>query len=147
MECHGSIHYLQCIQNCQKEIWQDIELKIKINDENFKALDPLPICPHCHSLARPNILMFGDFWFEPKRVSGQSQRFESWLDKISSKQLSLAIIEIGAGTAVPTVRNLSENLSKRFQTPLIRINPRESFGANIAIELGAKEALEKIINL
>ena len=58
----------------------------------------------------------------------------------------LAIVEIGAGTAVATVRNTSAQIAKRFNTPLIRINPRESFAAEIELPMGAVEALSKIIS-
>jgi hypothetical protein len=52
---------------------------------------------------------------------------------------------MGAGTAVPTVRNTSEQIAKRFGVPLIRINPRESFGAELELPMGAVEALHQII--
>jgi hypothetical protein len=41
---------------------------------------------------------------------------------------------------------MSEYIAERFAVPLIRINPRESFGAEIGIEIGALEALEQIIS-
>ena len=56
----------------------------------------------------------------------------------------LAIIEMGAGTAVPTVRNTSEQIAGNFGVPLIRINPRESFGAEVELPMGAVEALNEI---
>jgi hypothetical protein len=64
---------------------------------------------------------------------------------LRDKGAKLAIIEMGAGTAVPTVRNSSEQVAKEFDTPLIRINPRESQGAIIGLELGAVEALTYIL--
>jgi hypothetical protein len=33
------------------------------------------------------------------------------------------VIELGAGTAVPTVRMESEKFARKFNAPLIRINP------------------------
>ena len=58
-ECHGSIHHMQCINNCQDKLWDAKNDTIDI-DDNFQAKDPLPICPYCKSIARPNIMMFGD---------------------------------------------------------------------------------------
>ena len=144
MECHGSIHYLQCSKNCKAKIWSAKNLKIKI-DNDFRALQPLPKCPDCGAIARPNILMFSDWKWESSRTDAQSSRFVSWLNKLKLKGGLLAIIEIGAGTAVPTVRMTSEEIAKEFQTPLIRINPREPQGAEIALPMGAIEALEKIL--
>lgn len=145
MECHGSIHYLQCTRNCQGSIWPAEGINISI-DEDFKALEPLPRCPDCGILARPNILMFGDRGWESSRTDAQSRRLQAWLTTVEDAEAKLAIVEIGAGTAVPTVRNMSEYIAERFAVPLIRINPRESFGAEIGIEIGALEALEQIIS-
>ena len=143
MECHGSIHFLQCIDNCQGILWSADDTFIEI-EEGFKAKEPLPSCPYCTVMARPNILMFGDFSWEYARTDGQRERLVSWMDRIQEEGGRLAIVEIGAGTAVPTVRNTSEQIAKRFEVPLIRINPRESFGAEIALPMGALEALDQI---
>jgi len=143
MECHGSIHHLQCTDNCQGAIWSADDLSIEIS-EDFRAQDPLPHCPHCGALARPNILMFGDWQWESHRTDAQSQRLQQWLADLEASDATLAVVELGAGTAVPTVRMTSEDICRHFDIPLIRINPRESQGAQIAIEMGALEALEMI---
>lgn len=145
MECHGSIHHLQCIDNCQGMIWSADETNVEIN-EDFQAQNPLPACPFCGALARPNILMFGDYSWEYARTDGQRERLVKWMDSIEAEDGRLAIVEMGAGTAVPTVRNTSEQIAKRFNVPLIRINPRESFGAEIELPMGALEALQQIIS-
>jgi len=144
MECHGSIHHLQCTDNCQGMIWSADDIQIEITDD-FRAKDPLPSCPFCGAMARPNILMFGDFGWEYARTDGQRERLALWLDRLEEEGIKPAVIEMGAGTAVPTVRNTSEQIADRFDVPLIRINPRESFGAQIALPMGALEALSNII--
>ena len=144
MECHGSIHHMQCTDNCQGMLWSADDTFIEI-EESFKAKEPLPSCPFCGAMARPNILMFGDYGWEYARTNGQRERLSSWIDKLEVEGAKLAIVEMGAGTAVPTVRNTSEQIAKRFNTPLIRINPRESFGAEIELPMGAVEALNGII--
>ena len=144
MECHGSIHHLQCINDCQKKIWSAKQTIVKI-EEGFRAADPLPRCLDCGGIARPNILMFGDYRWNYSRTDAQRDRLVQWIDRLEEEGTRIAIIEMGAGTAVPTVRNTSEQIAKRFDVPLIRINPRESQGAEIGIEMGAAEALDKII--
>ena len=144
MECHGSIHHLQCIDNCQGMLWSSDDTFIEI-EEGFKAKEPLPSCPYCGAMARPNILMFGDYGWEYARTDGQRERLGKWLDRLESESAKLAIIEIGAGTAVPTVRHTSKQIAERFDIPLIRINPRESFGAAIELPTGAVEALTQIV--
>ncbi len=146
MECHGSIHHLQCTRNCQGKIWSADSVNIEIS-EDFKAQEPLPRCPDCGALARPNILMFGDWEWESRRTDAQSQRLQQWLAMLEDSGARLAIVEMGAGTAVPTVRHTSEDVAHHFNVPLIRINPRESFGAEIPLEMGALEALEQIVEV
>lgn len=144
MECHGSIHHMQCIHNCQQKLWGSGDTFIEI-EEGFKAKEPLPSCPFCGAMARPNILMFGDFGWEYSRTNAQRARLSRWMDMLEEEGAKLAIVELGAGTAVPTVRNTSEQIANRFNVPLVRINPRESFGAEIQLPMGALEALQGII--
>jgi len=144
MECHGSIHHLQCTHDCAARIWSADEISVEIGD-GFMAKDPLPSCPDCGRVARPNILMFGDFRWNYSRTDAQRDRLTQWIGKLESEGAKLAIIEMGAGTAVPTVRNSSEQIAERFDIPLIRINPRESGGAEVGIALGTVEALSQIL--
>ena len=61
------------------------------------------------------------------------------------------IIEMGAGTAIPSVRGMGENAVHRCpQASLIRINPRESqldevsSDRGVSLAMGALEALTLI---
>jgi hypothetical protein len=89
--------------------------------------------------------MFGDFGWEYSPTDRQRERLTAWLDGLKERNSSLAIIEIGAGVAVPTVRNSSQRIAEEFDTPLIRINPRDSHNASLGIPLGAVEALLYLI--
>jgi len=147
IECHGSIHYFQCSKCCSGEIWSAKNIKIDIDKENFKVKGEMPFCNRCGLVARPNILMFSDVEFIPTKVDEQYERFEKWLTKTKLENKKLVIIEIGAGEAVPTVRNLSESIAlNRYNTTLIRINPRdfEIPDGHISLPLGGLEAISKI---
>ncbi|GAB6072804.1 NAD-dependent protein deacetylase [Venenivibrio stagnispumantis] len=122
VEIHGSINHLQCIYPCTDEIWEAKDLDIKIDMENFRALT-IPRCKNCGAVARPNILMFGDFSWIPDRTEYQEYRFNLWLDKVENFGYKMVIIEIGAGKAIPTIRWFSENISYKYNATLIRINP------------------------
>jgi len=140
VECHGSIHHLQCADNCTMDIWPAGELQVEVDEETFRATSEPPRCRHCSTVARPNILMFGDFDWISHRTDEQERRYESWLSQHDNHRLT--VIEFGAGQAVPTVRWESE----RRQGKLIRVNPRdhEAPPGAIAIPLGAQEAIERI---
>lgn len=142
-ECHGSLQFLQCAEPCCEEIWPAGDLEIVIDEETFLAEEPLPVCPRCENLARPNVLMFYDGKWLWNRSETQHRRFDKWV--ASLENANLVIIEIGAGTAVPSVRNMSDKLHS-IGADLVRINPRESQGprGTISLELGALEALTKI---
>ena len=144
LECHGSIHHLQCTARCSNEINSAAGFEVSVDDETFKAAPPLPSCSACGALARPNVLMFGDWGWQPGRTVEQEHRFTVWLDDLGDARL--AIIEIGAGTAVPTVRMTSEQLARRPGATLIRINIREPQvpSDHIGIALGGLETLQEI---
>ncbi len=147
VECHGSIHHLQCCKDCSDKIWTNKE-NIEVDFEKFEAKE-FPKCPTCKKIARPNILMFWDNFFNPKRTSSQQQNFNKWLSKVKRAKQSLVIIEIGAGTAIPTIRNLGERISKTYEyAKLIRINPREDEcdeRCGFGLKYGGFEGLEKIL--
>ncbi len=144
VECHGSIHHLQCTAPCSDAIWSADGVEVEVDVETFRARKPLPTCPRCGRLARPNVLMFGDAAWIPHRTAAQERRLRAFLDGLGGARL--AVIEIGAGTAVPTVRWTCERIAAAHGAPLVRINPREAWGprGTIAIPLGARDALEAI---
>lgn len=116
-ECHGSIHHLQCLAACESDIWSADELTPEIDHQHCQWQGQLPRCPHCDHLARPNILMFNDDTWLSQRQKQQMHRLTTFLEDHHQP----VVIELGAGTAIPTVRYFSE----RFAPHLIRINPRE----------------------
>ena len=144
VEVHGSIHHLQCCRPCHFDIWSAKKVKVEIETERFTMTSSLPQCPRCNGVARPNILMFGDGAFVDDRTDAQAHRYQDWLSRMAFEQLVL--IEMGAGSAVPTVRYHAERL-QRAGARLIRINPRESQGppGTISLAMGAKEALERLV--
>lgn len=148
-EVHGSIHHLQCVKNCTKDIWSAKDTYIDVDMEEFLAKD-IPQCIHCEDIARPNILMFGDWSWNGTRASEQEARYEKWLKNILNNNKKLAIIEIGAGSAIPTVRNEGEHYSKKYpNVKLIRINPREpelDGGDGFSISCGGLEGIKLILN-
>ncbi len=125
-ECHGSIHHFQCLRGCTRSIWDAAEEKVTVDETVFRAVKPLPRCHHCGDMARPNIMMFGDFSWISDRSLDQQKRFAQWLQQLREKSARLVVIELGAGTAIPSVRHNSERLVERFGGTLIRINPREA---------------------
>jgi len=146
-ECHGSIHHLQCSRPCSQDIWDARGVDPDVDETQFRARDPLPRCPKCGSLARPNVLMFNDWDWIPHRTRSQSDRFGRWLEGLSRSGASLAVAELGAGKAVATVRMTSEGVVRGAKATLIRINPRDYDvpAAHIGIPFGACEGIRRVI--
>jgi len=147
-ECHGSIHHLQCTHPCSAGIWDARDERVAVDEDTFRAREPLPRCKHCGAMARPNVLMFGDWSWISTRTDSQSGRRSAWLKGIKHAGLRLAIVEIGAGEAVATVRRLSEYTARAYGAILIRINPRDFSvprGEDVSLPLGAAEGVDGIV--
>ncbi|MFZ4536612.1 SIR2 family NAD-dependent protein deacylase [Propionivibrio sp.] len=138
-ECHGSIHHLQCLAGCTNAIWPADAFFPEIDQENCLLTSEFPECPHCKGIARPNILMFGDWGWLEQRSAAQNQRMQAWLRRVER----LLVIEVGAGTNIPTVRLMGESVPGR----LIRINPTEpdlGLAEGVSMACGGLEALRGI---
>ncbi|MEO5364380.1 MAG: hypothetical protein H7838_12245 [Magnetococcus sp. DMHC-8] len=146
-ECHGSIHHLQCTQPCGEGIWSAQEIHLAINSESLQAIGALPSCRQCGALARPNILLFNDKSWVESRTKGQEERLWQWLEGLMVAAQRLVIIEIGAGTAVPTIRNRSEFYAKSHHATLIRINPRDHHthkARHVSLPMTGQTAIEAV---
>lgn len=115
-ECHGSIHHLQCLDRCMSNTWKADDFTPEVDADRCLLLNEPPHCPYCGGVARPNILMFGDWDWIEHRSNSQEAAFRDWLRTHTKKRV---VIEIGAGTAIPTVRRFSE----QQEAFLIRVNP------------------------
>ena len=117
IEYHGSIHYLQCLDRCGEHVWPAGRFKPEVDHDECRLLSALPTCNHCQGVARPNILMFSDWNWLANRKYEQQLRYRMWRSSVSRP----VVVEIGAGTAIPSVRQFGEEQG----CPLIRINLRD----------------------
>lgn len=122
LEVHGSIHAMQCLGGCGGLFPADPYV-VQVEPETFRAEAPLPTCPSCGALLRPNILMFGDGGWDSSRTEEQEQRLVAWLETVTPGKL--VVIECGAGTAIPSVRRFCEQVASAGRGTLIRLNVRE----------------------
>lgn len=139
VECHGSIHHLQCAHGCTDDTWSAEGFVPVVDEASGSLTNEPPACPRCGGLARPNILMFGDANWLSHRAVRQRRGLEVWLSRVGRG----VIIELGAGTAIPTVRMVGEDTG----WPIIRINPHEpNLGSDRGVSLarGALDALQQI---
>jgi NAD-dependent SIR2 family protein deacetylase len=135
-ECHGAGTRLQCTdEGCaiKHGPWKTpADFRVDVDMETVTASpETMPHCPHCGRLARPNILMFGDMTCDIRVMDQQEEEFERW--KRKAKRVcreglgDFLVIEIGAGTYVPTIRWTSEKTTEELEGRLIRVNLRDAF--------------------
>jgi NAD-dependent SIR2 family protein deacetylase len=146
-ECHGALDWLQCTRRCGKAPFPSDPFAPRVDPATFRASPPLPSCPGCGALARPNVLMFGDWGWDSTRYDAQERRLEAFLRRACARPSArVVVVECGAGEAVPTVRRFGESLVAACGATLVRINPREPEGpeGTVSIANGARESLERI---
>jgi NAD-dependent SIR2 family protein deacetylase len=139
-ECHGSIHALQCMDACTHDTWPATEFHPRVNERTSELESPMPRCPYCGKIARPNILMFGDWAWIDGPYEKQRERLAAWMSSVSNP----VVVELGAGKALPTVRRFSEHNSHQR---LIRTNLREANTSSlhgVGFQGGAAATLEQI---
>lgn len=135
-ECHGSIHYLQPVHTGWSDAGAIVSadgVEIEVDEETLTVPEglPLPTMPGGEP-ARPNILMFGDGQWLSARTGEQEENMNAFLKRVEKEGGRLAVVDTGAGTAVPTARNTAEWLAVQFNAKrsgrgsLVRINPREA---------------------
>jgi NAD-dependent SIR2 family protein deacetylase len=144
VEVHGSFDQMQCTSKCGAGPFPGDSFDVEINPESMRAVPPLPACARCGALARPNILMFGDWGWDPARTDAQKHRMATWIDALDDAQL--VVVECGAGHAIPTVRVTCESIARAYGATLIRINPREPDvpAGHVSVPLGSLTALRAI---
>jgi len=142
LEVHGSIHALQCTTPCSEDIWTNEE-RFDVDEATMRSRQ-VPRCPRCAAVSRPNILMFGDFAWLDGRTASQRARFDLFLEEV--RDLRLLVVEMGAGSGIPTIRMTSERLGRRGDSFVVRLNPREADvpAAHLGIPVGALEGLAGI---
>lgn len=116
-ECHGSIHELQCLVPCCQDTWSADEFVPEVDSGRCLLVSEPPRCPWCGGPARPNILMFNDYAWVEGPAEASRARLDAWCRSVGE----ILVIEVGAGTEIPTVRRFGERVGSRF----IRINLRE----------------------
>lgn len=90
--------------------------------------------------------MFSDWGWIEDRTAAQASRQEAWLSAV----LRPVVIELGAGTAIPSVRHFSQRVIHEYGGRMIRINPRECevpSRQDVGLPVGAAAGLDAIVQV
>lgn len=122
LEYHGNMRFMQCVNDCNQEIYPIDLSVIQYDYESGCIKGNVPNCEYCGEVMRPNVFFFGDKLFSGVRRFKQQTRYDRFL---SGVRLNGVIIEIGCGGSVPTARMHTAQLRKKFDCKVIRINTEE----------------------
>ncbi|MCY9861309.1 hypothetical protein OTK49_02110 [Vibrio coralliirubri] len=124
-EEHGSICHWQCTNLTCSQINGLIKPPmIEVDEASMKAsLNGGHYCG-CGKPLRPNILMFWDAYFNESREIQQSKVADKFIYSLLDRKVipNIAVIEIGAGEAIATMRAKASETASNFFTKVIRIN-------------------------
>lgn len=147
VECHGTLSFMQCTARCGFGLFPSAPFHVDVDPDTFRAAAPLPACPSCGALARPNALFFDDGEWDSVRSDAQRGRLFAWFDGLSKEARGrVALVECGAGSTIPTVRRFSERIAQSLGGTLVRINVREPEVplGHIGLRMGALAGLRAI---
>lgn len=126
MEVHGSMWRLQCLEVCSHGFWDETASPLCSLDEETMNAGDFPLCPNCKSVARPHILMFGDWEYvgHPK----QEENFRRFMmDPVDT------VLLVGSSGAVPTNDYMALQL-KQNGAQVINVNPDPSTNSIVNTE-------------
>lgn len=138
-EMHGTLHRLQCLAPCRGDLWSADGFNPDVDHQACRLRNAVPRCPACGAVARPNVLMFGDVGWVPDRTDAQERRFERFAARVTHP----VVLEIGAGTALPSLRRLSHDLG----WPMVRVNldaPDVAARQGIGLRMSALNAIREL---
>lgn len=150
-EIHGRINKFQCT-HCDY-VWTPNKTTRFNVDPELMELNETPMCPLCGALARPNIMMFndskmiGDHGFDNTETEIQAGRFNNFMNKYDKGKHKIALVEIGCGEGVPTIRIMGEFIQEQVVgATLIRINPTDIEGPTefIPVKMTALDAINQL---
>jgi hypothetical protein len=88
-------------------------------------------------------LMFGDGAWVERRSAAQEARLDAWLERARRP----LVVELGAGTHIPSVRAFGLQLVRALGARMLRINPREPAPptpADVGLAMTALQGLQAI---
>jgi NAD-dependent SIR2 family protein deacetylase/thioredoxin-like negative regulator of GroEL len=144
-ECCGTLEWLQCTKSCGAPTFSAEATRVAVDPATLRASAPWPSCPECGAVARPNILLFGDWDWDMARITEQDERLQQWL---ASRAVSgnLVVVECGETPRLPALRAYVRRLVSGLDAPIVRISSKDATvePGGVGVPLPATEGLERI---
>jgi NAD-dependent SIR2 family protein deacetylase len=147
LELSGNAEWLQCVKSCGAPPFPGGLIDIAIDPATSRARPPLPKCPQCDGLARPNVMLLRDEKWDSLRAVEQEDRLNEWLaDVRAARGRKLIVVECGVDASSKTMRTKGERIAAAMEATLVRIHPCDARAprGHVGVELGVGEAIEAI---
>ncbi|WP_210499026.1 SIR2 family NAD-dependent protein deacylase [Vibrio crassostreae] len=149
LEEHGSINAWQCIDRLCSDRKGLVEApKIVVDESTMRGeIEEEHFCS-CGKALRPNILMFWDGRFCETTYRSQSAAYQKYKYGLMEKRnpVKVAVLEIGAGDEIDTMRVMANSTASSFETRVIRINLDEEKETHYNRAIHLQGDAEQIIN-
>jgi len=142
VECCGSVDWVQCSKECGAPPFPSSSVTLAVDPETLRAAPPLPSCPSCGALARPNVLLLGDWAWDMSRATAQDERLRAWL----RRRTGVVVLECGETPRLPAMRAYVERMAREARAPVVRISDEVAAAPDggVAVPLGPRAGLEQI---
>lgn len=139
-EVHGSMWRLQCLRPCSRDFWDEPAVPLCDLDYDTMEASNYPKCQQCGGIARPHILMFGDWDYV-----GHSRQDDNF-SRFTQGPVDLVIL-VGSSGGVPTNDYIALQY-KEARVPVININLDPAANSIVQTEylltLKGKDAFEQL---
>jgi len=144
-ECCGTLEWLQCTKSCGAPVFSSQAIAVHVDPVTLRASEPWPSCPECGAVARPNILLFGDWDWDMARINEQDERLKEWLARRGISR-DLVVVECGETPRLPALRAYVRRLVSEQGAPIVRISSKDATvdPGGVGVPLAAAEGLERI---
>jgi NAD-dependent deacetylase len=125
IDIHGDIHDLACTQ-----------CKWKTRVDDYAQLDPLPTCPECGSVVRPEVVLFGEM-LPPRAVDELEHQLDRGFE---------AIVSCGTSSLFPYIAHPVVH-GRAIGLPTVEINPGDTMVSEIVdvrLKMRAAEAMQAL---
>jgi hypothetical protein len=124
-----------------------LDIRVKLAAEEVRSADALLITAGAGmgvDSGLPDFRGTQGFWRAYPAIAKLGLSFQ----QMANRSARVVVIELGAGSAIPTVRHTSERVVERLDGRLIRINPREDHApsGHIGLPLSAAEGIRQIFD-
>jgi NAD-dependent SIR2 family protein deacetylase len=143
MEVDGAMEWLQCARKCSGDVFPGGTVDVRVEEESGCASEPLPACPTCGELARPNVRLLGDEAWEDARAREQGNALDEWLAAARAR-VGRRVVVLECGVHDRELRARGERIAAATGGLFVRVNEVDA-GVGLGA-IGARATVTHTLN-